>query len=64
MPARPATTKPIYRIRNGRQYNHALIRRGSLTLWVDQDTIRAWRYQGPARRGVNGGGKVALPHLV
>src|SRR3954452_15012062 len=51
MPARQAAPKPAYRIRNWSQYNDALVRRGSLTLWVDQDTLRAWRYQGPARRG-------------
>ena len=51
MPARQAAPEPAYRLRNWRQYNDALIRRGSLTLGVDQDTIRAWRYQGPARRG-------------
>jgi Transposase DDE domain len=46
-----AAPKSTYRIRNWKQYNDALVRRGSLTLWVDQDTLRAWRYQGPARRG-------------
>jgi hypothetical protein len=51
MPARPATTKPTYRVRNWKQYNDALVRRGSLTLWVDQETLQAWRYQGPAQRG-------------
>src|SRR5512142_1791227 len=51
MPAPPATTKPIYRIRNWKQYNDALVRRGSLTLWVEQDTLQAWRYQGPAQQG-------------
>src|SRR5512143_763068 len=51
MPARPATTKPVYRIRNWSQYNDALVRRGSLTLWVDQDTLQAWRYQGPNQHG-------------
>jgi Transposase DDE domain len=51
MPARPATTKPVYRIRNWSQYNDALVRRGSLTLWVDQDTLQAWRYQGPNQPG-------------
>src|SRR3954465_12722025 len=51
MPARHAGSKPSYRIRNWNQYNDALVRRGSITLWVDQDTLRAWRYQGPARRG-------------
>ncbi|HMB03421.1 MAG TPA: IS5 family transposase [Isosphaeraceae bacterium] len=44
-------TKPVYRIRNWNQYNNALVRRGSLTLWVDQDTLQAWRYQGPTQRG-------------
>ncbi|MCA1693615.1 MAG: transposase [Actinobacteria bacterium] len=51
MPARHAAPKTAYRIRNWNQYNDALIRRGSITLWVDQGTLRAWRYQGPARRG-------------
>jgi hypothetical protein len=51
MPARSATTKPVYRTRNWSQYNDALVRRGSLTLWVDQETLQAWRYQGPTQRG-------------
>jgi hypothetical protein len=51
MPTRKAATKPVYRIRNWKQYNDALVNRGSLTLWVDQADLRAWRYQGPARRG-------------
>ena len=51
MPARQAAPKPAYRIRNWKQYNDALVRRGSLTLWVDQDTLRAWRYQGPSPAG-------------
>jgi Transposase DDE domain len=51
MPARRTAPKPTYRIRNWNQYNDALVRRGSITLWVDQDMLRAWRYQGPARRG-------------
>src|SRR3954454_6614615 len=51
MPARHAPKKAVYRIRNWEQYNRALVRRGSLTLWVEQDTIQAWRYQGPAQRG-------------
>ena len=51
MPARPATTKPVDRIRNWSQYNDALVRRGSLSLWVDQDTLPAWRYQGPNQHG-------------
>jgi hypothetical protein len=51
MPARQVAPKPAYRIRNWKQYNDALVNRGSLTLWVDRDTLRSWRYDGPARRG-------------
>ena len=51
MPTHQAAPTATYRIRNWKQYNDALVNRGSLTLWVDQATLRAWRYQGPARRG-------------
>jgi IS5 family transposase len=51
MPARHAAPKPAYRIRNWNEYNDSLVRRGSLTLWVDQETLQAWRYRGPAQRG-------------
>jgi IS5 family transposase len=51
MPAPQAATKPVYRIRNWKHYNDALVRRGSLTLWVEQETLQAWRYQGPSQRG-------------
>jgi hypothetical protein len=51
MPTLQATPKATYRIRNWKQYNDALVNRGSLTLWVDRATLQAWRYQGPARRG-------------
>src|SRR3954449_730221 len=51
MPTRKAATKPVYRIRNWKQYNDALVNRGSLTLWVDQASLKAWSYQGPAQQG-------------
>lgn len=44
-------TKTPYRIRNWPAYNAALISRGSLTLWVDEAAIEAWRYTGPTQRG-------------
>lgn len=44
--------KRRYRIRNWRDYNSALVRRGSLTLWVEQGTVNKWRdTTAPARRG-------------
>jgi len=32
-----------YRVRNWPEYNRALIARGSLTFWFDEDSIAAWR---------------------
>ncbi len=44
--------KRQYRIRNWRDYNKALVRRGSLTLWVEARTLGRWLNQDqPARRG-------------
>lgn len=44
--------KQQYRIRNWREYNKALISRGSLTLWIDTRTTDAWLdHDWPARRG-------------
>src|SRR4051794_37872040 len=51
MATRRATRKSVYRILNWKQYNAALVDRGSLTLWVDQEALRAWQYQGPSQRG-------------
>jgi hypothetical protein len=51
MPARQAAPKATYRIRDWKQYNDALVSRGSLTLRVDRDTLQAWEYQGPPQRG-------------
>ena len=45
-------TKRRYRIRNWRDYNSALVRRGSLTLWVEQGAVNRWRdTAAPLRRG-------------
>jgi hypothetical protein len=44
--------KRQYRIRNWREYNKALVRRGSLTLWVDAHSLDAWlNVDRPTRRG-------------
>ena len=34
--------KAVYRIRNWREYYWALVRRGSLTVWVDHESLDAW----------------------
>ena len=37
-----------YRIRNWREYNRALINRGRLTVWFDEQAMAAWRNTEPA----------------
>ena len=44
-------SKTSYRIRNWPEYNAALRARGSLTVWVDEAALSAWRYTGPTQRG-------------
>ncbi len=36
-------TKRTYRLRNWKEYNKALVGRGSLTLWVSDESIAQWR---------------------
>ena len=45
-------TKRQYRIRNWREYNKALVERGSLTLWIDRRATNTWiDHSCPQRRG-------------
>ncbi|MGH8008458.1 MAG: IS5 family transposase [Candidatus Binatia bacterium] len=37
-------TKASYRLRNWREYNSALVQRGSLTRWINDEVITAWRH--------------------
>ena len=41
----------VYRIRNWSAYNRALVQRGDLTVWLDDNALAAWRYAGPAQHG-------------
>ena len=43
--------KPVYRIRNGSEYDRALVQRGSLTVWIDSQAQQPWAYGGPCHRG-------------
>jgi IS5 family transposase len=36
-------TKARYRLRNGGEYNRALVQRGSLTLWFSAEVLTVWR---------------------
>ena len=45
-------SKDRYRLRNWRDYNTALVRRGSLTLWCDETALAGWVARGrTGRRG-------------
>ena len=43
-------TKRSYRLRNWKQYNKALVQRGSLTLWVSPDLLAVWRYHQKSKK--------------
>jgi len=54
MPNRKKTRsrrKELYRVRNWSEYDHALVQRGSLTVWIADDFEKTWFYQGPSQRG-------------
>jgi IS5 family transposase len=41
-----ADAKPRYRVTNWRDYNRALVARGSITLWIDEEVLAGWRATG------------------
>lgn len=43
--------KQEYRVRNWKEYNKALIHRGSITLWVEEASIQGWYEVQPELRG-------------
>lgn len=50
------TKKQSYRIENWKGYNQALVERGSLTLWFDQNAIKSW--QNKTKTGKRGRSRV------
>lgn len=40
------SAKPRYRVTNWRDYDRALVARGSITLWIDDDVVARWRATG------------------
>jgi Transposase DDE domain len=46
--------KRVYRSRNWREYNAALVQRGSLTLWVEPEVLETWlNHERSGRRGAS-----------
>ncbi|HAS8246700.1 TPA: IS5 family transposase [Vibrio vulnificus] len=44
-------TKPRYKTTNWKHYNQALINRGSLTFWIDEEAIQLWKQIKQRNRG-------------
>lgn len=44
-------SKKSYRIRNWSHYNKALIKRGSITVWLSKDSLEKWDFYGKNKRG-------------
>jgi hypothetical protein len=43
--------KELYRVRNWSEYDRALVKRGSLTIWMSEEAITKWKPEGPKQRG-------------
>ena len=43
--------KNSYRLKNWSEYNAALKKRGSITLWFSDEALAHWQHQGPLQRG-------------
>ena len=43
--------KSSYRLKNWSEYNAALKKRASITLWFSDEALAHWRHQGPLQRG-------------
>jgi hypothetical protein len=43
--------KTTYKVKNWPEYNKALCQRGSLTIWISEDALEQWLYDGPTQQG-------------
>jgi IS5 family transposase len=48
-----APKKPTYQTRNSREYNQALVNRGSLTIWFEEGVLENWRLEHSGQRGAS-----------
>lgn len=44
-------SKAVYHVRNWPEYDRALVKRHSLTIWIAEDVQENWKYKGPKQRG-------------
>ena len=43
--------KSRYKTKNWKQYNQSLIKRGSITVWIDEEAIQEWEEAKQGQRG-------------
>jgi hypothetical protein len=46
-----STQETTHKVQNWSEYNDALVQRGSLTVWISEEAIENWEYDGPAQQG-------------
>jgi hypothetical protein len=55
MKNKPKKTNPrhkrVYHVSNWSEYERALVNRGSITIWIGEDALERWQYEGPTQRG-------------
>lgn len=44
------TTGKAYKVTNWKQYNESLVRRGDVTLWLDEDVVLGWEHENLASK--------------
>jgi len=56
-----AKYKTKHRVNNWAEYDHALVQRGDIALWISEDAISSWT---PAPTGLRGGQKKFSDHAI
>jgi hypothetical protein len=54
-PPKPKKKKTTYKITNWKDYNAALVKRGSLTIWLGDDALASWESHEKPAKGSKGG---------
>jgi hypothetical protein len=44
-------SKDKYKVQNWHQYNEGLKKRGAITVWLSEEVLQQWRYQGEKKKG-------------
>jgi len=50
MPATASNSKATYKVTNWAKYNESLVSRGDITLWFDEEVLKAWEHQNAQRK--------------